>query len=267
MLTIHNLVQPETVQEAFEILNQRKSNTIVGGCAFLRMSSKKINTAIELTKLGLNYISEDIDYIEIGAMATFRDIETNDALKNYFNGLVPKAIGNIIGVQFRNVVTAGATVYSRYGFSDFITALLALETEVELYSMGRISLEEFLRMPYKRDILTKIFIKKDNTKAAYKDFRNSSSDYPVLNTAVSYRESDNQWKIVVGARPRGAAFAKKAALELSKGTLTEAEIEAAADLASKELAFGSNMRATEEYRKALCKVLVKRAVMEVLACK
>lgn len=265
MFTLQNLVQPETIEEAYKILVEKKANTVLGGCCFLRMGAKRIGTAIELSKLKLDYIKEHNDYIEIGAMTTFREIETSSLLNDYFNGLLPKSVGNIIGVQFRNVVTVGATVYSKYGFSDFITALLALDADVELYEAGRMSLESFLSMPYKKDILTKVLIKKNNRKASYKDFRNSISDYPILNVAVS--NMDNQWKVVVGVRPRGAAIAKNASLELSKGNLTETEIEAAANMASEELAFGSNMRAAGEYRKALCKVLVKRAVMEVLKCK
>lgn len=265
MFTLQNLVQPETIEEAYELLMQKKANTVIGGSAFLRMGSKRIGTAVELSKLNLNYIKEYSDYIEIGAMTTFRDIETNAALKEHFNGLLPESLGNIIGVQFRNVVTVGATVYSKYGFSDFITALLALDVDVELYDAGRISLEEFLNMPYKKDILTRIFIKKNSRKASYKDFRNSVSDYPILNVAVS--NMDNQWKIVVGARPSGAEIAQNASLELSKRTLTDAEIEAVANMAAEELVFGTNMRGSAEYRKAMCKVLVKRAIMEVLECK
>lgn len=265
MFTLQNLVQPETVEEAYKILVQKKANSVLGGCAFLRMGSKRIGTAIELSKLNLNYIKENNDDIEIGAMASFRDIETNIALKEYFNGLLPESVGNIIGVQFRNVVTVGASVYSKFGFSDFITALLVLDTEVELYDAGRMPLEVFLKLPYKKDILTRIFIKKNKRKASYKDFRNSVSDYPIINVAVS--ELDNQWRIVVGARPMGAEIAQNASLELSKGTLTDQEIEMAANMASEELVFGSNMRAAGEYRRALCKVLVKRAVKEVLQCK
>jgi CO/xanthine dehydrogenase FAD-binding subunit len=265
LFTLQNLVQPETVEETYKLLIEKKANTVVGGCAFLRMGAKRIGTAIELSKLNLNYINEHSDYIEIGAMTTFRDIETSDALNKYFNGLLPKSVGNIIGVQFRNVVTVGATVFSKYGFSDFITGLLALETDIELYNGGRISLEEFLNMPYTKDILTRIFIKKNSIHASYKDFRNSASDYPILNVSVS--NLDNKWRIVVGARPMGAKIAKNASKALSKERLNYEEIEAAANIAGEELIFGTNMRAASEYRKALCKVLVKRAVMEVLQCK
>jgi CO/xanthine dehydrogenase FAD-binding subunit len=265
LFTLQKLVQPVTIEEAYNTLIEKKANAILGGCCFLRMGAKRIGTAIELSKLNLNYISEDSEYVEIGAMATFRDIETSEILNKYFNELLPKAVSNIIGVQFRNVVTVGATVFSKYGFSDFLTALLVLDTEIELYGAGRISLEEFLNMPYKKDILTRVFIKKNNRKASYKDFRNSASDYPILNVSVSCL--DNQWKIAAGARPMKAMIARNASEQLSTGTLTDAAIETAANMAAEELVFGTNMRATGEYRRTLCKVLVKRAVMEVLQCR
>ena len=265
MFTLQKLLQPETIEEAYKILTEKKANTVLGGCCFLRMGSKRIGTGIELSKLNLDYIKEDSDYIEIGAMTNFRDIETSDILNKYFNGVLSKSVSNIIGVQFRNVVTVGATVFSKYGFSDFITGLLSLDTEVELFGAGRMSLEEFLNMPYKKDLLTRIFIKKDSRKATFKDFRNSVSDYSILNVSVSNKE-DN-WRIVVGARPVMAAIAKNASEELSKGEITTEKIELVANIAAEELGFGTNMRATKEYRKALCKVLVKRAIMEVLECK
>lgn len=265
MFTLLNLIQPETLEEAYSLLMQRKNNTVLGGCAFLRMGSKRIGTAVELSKINLNYIKEEGEYIEIGAMTTFRDIELNLVLNEYFNGLLPKSISNIIGVQFRNIVTVGATVYSKYGFSDFITALLALETEVELYKAGRMSLEEFLDKPYEKDILTRIFIKKNGRKASYGNLRNAVSDYPILNVAVS--TIDNQWKIIVGARPARAKIAKNASEELSKGSYSDQDIEAVANMAAEEMSFGTNMRGSAEYRKAICKVLVKRAVMEVLECR
>ena len=69
-------------------------------------------------------------------MTTLRDLEVNPILNKYFDGVLPKSVRDIIGIQFRNVVTVGGSVFSRYGFSDLIVGLLALETEVELYNGG-----------------------------------------------------------------------------------------------------------------------------------
>ncbi|MDR3540364.1 MAG: FAD binding domain-containing protein [Desulfosporosinus sp.] len=262
MFTLYDLVQPDNLAEAYQILSDKRNNTILGGCAFLKMGSKRIGTAIDLTNLELDYIKEQDGFFEIGAMTSLRELETHKLVRECFNGVLPKSVHNIIGVQFRNCVTVGASVYAKYGFSDLIPALLALDTEVELYKNGRISLVDFLNQPKKKDILVKLWIKKNNRQAAYWSLRKSASDYAVLNVAVS--KLDAQWKIVVGARPGKAAIALGASAALAQGNLSIAEIEDAAQRASDELSFGTNMRGTADYRKALCQVLVKRGIMEVV---
>ena len=262
MFTLIELVQPETIDEAYEILMEKRNNTILGGCAFLRLGSSRIGAGVELSKLNLDYITEHDHEIEIGAMTTFRDLETSKLLQEYFNGVIPKAVSHIIGVQFRNVVTVGASVFSKYGFSDLLTALLALDTEVELYKGGRISLLQFLEKPYEKDLLTKIWIKKSQGHAAYQNMRNSASDFPIVNVAVS--KLNDQWKIVAGARPGRAKIANQASAALTSGNHNVTEIAA---IAANELAFGTNARGTAEYRKAVCQVLITRALQEVIACK
>jgi len=262
LFTLLDLVQPETIDDAYKILMARRNNAVLGGCAFLRLGSSRIGTGIELSKLDLNYIIEQQEHIEIGAMTTFRDIETSVVLQEYFNGILPTAVSNIIGVQFRNVVTVGASVYAKYGFSDLITALLALDTEVQLYKAGRMPLAEFLARPYKKDLLTKIFIKKNNRGASYQHLRSSASDFPIVNVAVSKLEND--WLIVAGAMPSRAKIALHASTQLAKGNINIDEI---ATMAVEEFMFGTNARGTAQYRKAMCKVLITRGIKEVLRCK
>ena len=160
MFTLMELVQPASIDEAYEILMKRKNNQIIGGSAFLRMGKKRIGTGIDLSNLNLNTIEENEDYIEIGAMTTLRDMEVSPILNKYFNNIIPNSVSDIIGVQFRNVATVGASVFSKYGFSDVIVGLLALDSEVELYKGGRMSLETFLNREFEKDILVKLYIKK-----------------------------------------------------------------------------------------------------------
>lgn len=264
MFTLANIVMPETIEEAYRILMESRQNTVLGGCAFLRLGSRRFGTGVDLSQLNLSYITETDEFIEIGAATTFRMLETSQLLKKYFNGIIPKAVSNIIGVQFRNIVMVGASVYARYGFSDLLTALLALNAEVELFHGGRMTLREFMDKPYEKDILTRVFLPKQMRRASYHDLRNSASDFPILNVAVSC--FDNQWKIVVGARPLKAAIADKASEMLAKFKLDDNVIETAAKTAVSELSFGTNMRGTKEYRQLMCEVLVKRAIREVLQC-
>ncbi len=261
MFTARELVQPPTIGEAYRILTERPDNALLGGCAFLRMGARKIATAVDLSRLGLDYIKETDDFIELGAMATFRAVETHPACRANFRGLLSRAAGNVIGVQFRNIVTVGATVFSKYGFSDLITALLALDTKVALHSGGRMPLAVFLDKPFARDILTHVYIRKDGRVAAYQSLRNSAGDFPLVNTAVVRRGDD--WTVVVGARPARAQIARAASQALS-GPRPDAA--AAGALAAGELAFSGNVKASGEYRRAMAAVLVKRAAEEVLTC-
>lgn len=264
MFTIASIVQPDTIEDAYKTLMLRKTNVVLGGCAFLKMGSQQIGTGIDLSNLGLSYIAESSGFVEIGAATTFRQIETHPVLAKTFSGLLPSAVRAIIGIQFRNVVMLGGSVFSKYGFSDLLTALLALETEVELYGKGRIPLPVFLSQPVEKDLLTRIFIKNPSCLASFQSLRNSASDYSVLNVAVSCWQ--DQWRIAVGARPGRAVRAVKAAAFLSGGVLSSARIEDAVRIATEELSFGSNLRGNAEYRRALCRVLVKRAISEVSQC-
>lgn len=269
MFTIREYAMPENLEEAYKILKSKKGNQILGGCAWLRLGKKRINTAVDLSKCGLDYIREDEDKIEIGAMTSYRSVETSDILKKYFNGVIADCVSSIIGTQFRSTVTVGGSVYGRFGFSDFLTPLLTLNTSVVLYKKGSIPLEEFMMMPYEKEIIEKIVIEKDDRKASYQMFRNSRADFPVLNLAVS-KDVKDVYTVTVGARgPKAMKAVQTAAFlteKLSEGYDKESVIEQAGEILTEEVQFTSNMRASAEYRKLLSKVLLKKAVMEVEAC-
>ncbi len=261
-MRINEYFKPSSLEQAYNVLKD-KNATIIGGGAFLRISSKRIKSALDLSNLELDFIEDKKDRIEIGSMTTLREIEQNEALKNNFNGVISKATAVIMGVQFRNVATIGGSVAGRYGFSDIITPLLSLNTFVDLYKGGKVTLEEFLKTKGKvNDILVKIIIMKDNRKASFQYVKNTSTDFSMLNASASNK--DNDFKISVGARP-GSAKVPKKALEFLKGCKVDknSAIKAAL-IASEELNFGSDIRGSKEYRKELCKALVKRAILEVM---
>jgi len=265
MFTIDELLQPETVSEATEMLIASPDIVVLGGCGFLKLGSRRIGKAMDLSRCGLDIITEDNDEIRIGAMVTLNDIETNQSLNQLFDGIVPRAVGNILGTQFRRCATIGASVYSKYGFSDIIPSLLVLNTEVELIKNGRMPLQDFLDKPIARDILTWVHIKKDDRHASYQNLRNAGADFPILNAAVS--KKGEQWIIAVGARPGKAQVATKACEQLLQGTIEHMNVEKIAGSVAEELTFGGNNKASAQYRQAMCTVLVKRAIGEVLSCK
>lgn len=260
MFTIKNYVVAETIEQAYE-LNQKRTNVILGGIGWLKMGSRNIQTAIDLSKLGLDKIEEDEESFKIGCMCTLRDMETNKDLNSYFNGAIAKALAHIVGVQFRNCATIGGSIYSRFGFSDILTCLLALDTYVELHNGGIISLAAYKDMCYDRDVLVRIIIKKDSRKTAYLTHRMSATDIPVLAVAVS--KIEDKWQVVIGARPQRATIVEEAGTILSEAP-TKEEIEALTDYIIREVKFGTNMRGSKDYRQILAKALINRGIEEII---
>jgi len=262
MFTFSKYHLATSVNEAYEILTKNRNNGILGGTAYLRMGNRNLATAIDLSALDLDYIREEDGTIELGAMTTFRSVETSEILKENFGGVVARSVMDIVGVQLRNVVTVGATVFSKYGFSDFIPALLALDTDVVLAGGGVMSLEKFLESDTTRDILVAIRIKKNGRTGNYQTVRKTKSDYALLNIVTS--NVDGDVKIAAGARPGRATLAVKAMEYIRENGLTAETIEQAGKIASEELVFSDNMRASAKYREAICKVMVKRSLREVM---
>ena len=126
MFTAERYVRPATLQEALE-LNRKRSSTILGGGCWLRLGRKRIGTLIDLSGLGLDQIEERDGWVRIGAMVSLRQLETSALLKERFGSLFADMTGHIVGVQFRECATFGGSVWGRFGFSDILTGLLALE--------------------------------------------------------------------------------------------------------------------------------------------
>lgn len=254
-MRIQKLVSPESLDEACELIKGK--NKILGGGTFLAMTDVLIPTAIDLSKLGLDYIKEEPDGIRIGAYTSLHTLETSEVIEKYYGSAIKEAVKNIVGVQFRNSVTAGAAIYKRFGFSDLLTAFLAAGAELVLHRAGHISIDEFVTDPIKNDILTEIILPLNIVSAASYSMRNSYADYAILN--LTYIRTESAHRIAVGARPMRATLARDTMAYLDGGGCNLKE---AAEMCSEELVFGSNMRASGEYRRQICKVLTERALVK-----
>ena len=261
MLQIDNYLYASDLAEAYTTLQTVQGSVVLGGCGYLRLGARKIATAIDLSKLNLDFIRESDGAIEIGAMTSLRSIETSPLASTLWSGVLERALRNIVGVQLRSCVTIGGSVAGRYPFSDPITALMALDARLVFHNRGEVALEEFLAGKGYKDILTRIIIPTDGRSAAFASIRKLQGDYAVLNVAVS-RKVDG-FRVIVGSRPGKAMNVPIVADYLSKHGLDPKTAIEAGKLAAENLQFGDNPRGSAEYRKAICPVLIQRALTEV----
>ena len=262
MMTIKEYVRVKSLEEAWQ-LNQNKKNRILGGMLWMRLSNTMINTAIDLSEIGLDTIEENEEEFSIGAMVSLRDLEVHEGLNGYTNNAVKNAVKDIVGVQFRNMATVGGSIWGRFGFSDVLTVFLALDTYVELYKGGIVSLEEFTSMKADNDILVRLIVKKVSGKVVYTAMRNQSTDFPILTCAVS--NMNGVYKAAIGARPSKAAVYYDTEKRLASGVTVDA-VKLFAEDVSKSADTKSNVRGSKEYRTHLIKVLIERGLVELGGC-
>lgn len=259
-MRIKEFHEAESLDGAYAYVKEHDAK-VLGGGAFLNFGKGEIDYAVDISNLGLDYIRETDSDIEIGAMTKIREMERNKILSGFYDGILPETAKCIMGVQIRNTATIGGTVWGRFGFSDMLSSLLVLDSYAELYKAGRMPIEEFIESGINKDILVKIIIKKTDMKARHMNFKNTGTSFSTLNTAVS--NTGGSFKIAVGARPNAAKLAHKAMEFISGITVNEQNAAKAAEIASEELSFGSDVKGSSSYRKQLCSVFVKRCIMEV----
>ena len=85
MIKIKDYVRVGSLEEAYE-LNQKRSACILGGMLWTKMGQRQVQTAIDLSGLGLDQIEESEEEFSIGCMVTLRQLEEHEGLNAYTDG-------------------------------------------------------------------------------------------------------------------------------------------------------------------------------------
>ena len=258
-MKVNEYYRASSLEDAYQKLQASPKNVIVAGGLWMKKMGQSYDSLIDLSKLGLDKISETKDEVIVGSMVSQRDFEDSKIVSFLFAGAPAFAVREVMGVNFRNLATIGGSIMGRYPFSDVITGLLPYDVELEFYPAQKMSLEEYLNYKGKLNaILVAVHIKKVEGKGFFKKVKTTALDFPIVNIAVA--KVNKEYRVVVGARPMVAARSYKAMEYLNNGGKDFAK---AAELAVEELSFMDNKDASKEYRVDLAKVYVRRGLEEV----
>ena len=256
MLRFDQYVRTKPAQEAYDLLQENRLATVIGGMMWLRLSDRTIPVGIDLSACGLDGIEETDDAFVIGAMVTLGELENHEAFRRMTRGVFTDGVHDIVGTQFRNLATVGGSAYARMGFSDIVTALLPLDTWVEFTGAGLMRFSDFVNGGAARDVLERVIVRKHDYRASFQCLRNSATDFSTLNACAALWEG--QWHLAVGARPKKAKFLEGDDLGLP-AEFTAGQLEAACQRA-RDLNYGTDRRASAAYRAELAQVLSRRAI-------
>jgi carbon-monoxide dehydrogenase medium subunit len=277
---------PKTLQEALALLSEYRDDckVIAGGQSLLILMRQGLVSPEYL--IDIKGISE-LDYIKsdgkkglrIGALTTHRTIEKSPAMKNGF-GVLAEMEHRVASIQTRNWGTIGGNICHGEPAGDPAPVLIALNATLSTASLeGKrdMALQDFCLDYFETalqpgELLTEIQVPPvpPHTGTAYTKFNLIESDIATVGVAVSVtlESGDGLCKdvrIVLAACAPIPMRAKQTEEVLIGKKITDKLLRKAGQVASEEAEPISDMVASEEYRRALVKVLVARMGKEALA--
>jgi aerobic carbon-monoxide dehydrogenase medium subunit len=243
---------------------------LAGGHSLLPQMKLRFVMPTKLVDIGrlrdVSYIREDGDGVAIGALTRYHDLETSDALRELCP-IVATVAGQVGDPQVRHMGTIGGSVAHADPAGDMPSVLLALgATFVATGSGGTREIAASDMFPglfqsalANDEVLTEIRVPKTSGRWSYKKFTRRAMDWAVVGVAaVRMNGGANVSLTNMGLTPMRASGVEEA---LAGG----ADPATAAERADEGSAPPSDSFGSEEYRRALSKVLVRRALEEALA--
>lgn len=274
--------KPTSVEETVKLLNKygEKGRLIAGGTDLLVDKDPKIETLIDITGLGLDYIKSGSQGLRIGATTTFADILTSPVLdKSPYNILVQSA--RRMGTpQIRNMATIGGNICYAMPSANGAISLIVLSAGAKIVGYGGervVSVESFptglgTTVLKKGEMVVEFQVPAPSpeTKGVYLKCTRTGVDMALVGVAVVITlESGGVCKDIKIALASVASTPIRAcsAEEVIRGKkIDEAIIEKCAQAASDEAHPRSgSIRASQEYKKLIVKVYTARAIQRLTA--
>jgi len=277
--------RPTTVAQAlraFDAEHRRggRGRFVAGGTDLVVQRDRTLHWLVDLTCLPLSYVRRVRGGWSIGATTRMGELERSKALLGFANGIVPEAASTCGSQQIRNMGTIGGNLANASPACDLAPPLLALDGSVVIAARGgrrTVRLDRFFRGVNRTvlggGLLVEVVVpappKAAKAAWSWQKLGRLQSDIAVVSAAagigVDARGAVTWARIALGAVAPTPIRAKRAETLLVGRILDRAAVDAAAEQATADARPVSDVRATAEYRRAMCRVLVARALGECAA--
>lgn len=270
---------PSTLEEAIGLLQQygEDAKILSGGHSLIPMMKFRFASPERLIDINgipdLSYIKEEGGVLKIGAMTREAGIEHSDLLKQKFP-IFADVTKLIADPQVRNRGTIGGNLAHGDAANDHPAVMLALRaTIIATGPTGQrsIPVDEFFTGIFTTalehsEILTEIQIPvpPKGTGSAYHKLERKVGDYATAGVAVQLTITDKGICTAIGIGLTNVSptpmRAERSEQALLNKPLTDENIVAAAQMAAEDCSPSEDLRGTEEYKRAMVAVLMKRMI-------
>ncbi len=264
----------KTIDEAIAALSG-DVKILAGGHSLIpaiKLHLSQPSKLVDITGLAeLKGIIEEDGEIVIGAAVTYADIANDELIKNKLP-FIAESVPEIGDLQVRNHGTIGGSLAHADPAADWPALVLATDAAIEVQASNgkrRIKATDFFTGLFstalqEREIITaiRIPIPEEGTKASYQKFEQPASRFAIVGCAVM-RFPDGKTNIAFTGVSDNAFRDNNAENALSGKAINDASISDALNAALHNVNIVGDHYASEEYRRHLAKVYLKKALQAV----
>jgi carbon-monoxide dehydrogenase medium subunit len=267
------LAEPQSLSEAFPLLQDEGARPMSGGIALMLMMKAGVlrpTRLVSLRRLGFSRVDISEKGLRIGAMASLRQLEKSPQVRNGWPVLT-RTLRTLANVRVRNVATVGGALAHGDPHMDLPPLLAALGATVTIagpQGERTASVESlyagYLETTLKRgELITQVQVPAlGGRRAAYlKCTTRSADDWPALGMAVVLDPQKREASIVVSAttdRPTRLIRVEK----IFRGREIDEKLIGEAAEAARQIDIEGDLHGSAAYKKHLIGVYLKRAVHE-----
>jgi len=272
----YDYYQPQSLEQAFQLKNSIPESLYVAGGTDLmvRIKRRELHPPVLISLRSIQNLSgvKNGNLIRVGAMTILNDLINDPILNQNFPILIEsaKSLGN---VQIRNVATIGGNLCNGSPAADMAPSLLVLEARIRLQKGKKsrdVLIDEFFKGPGETsldcdEIVTDILLPspEKDTKTIFLKKGRVKMDLAIASVAASLKFEGNTCcaaRIAAGSvAPVPMRLSQLESL-LTGETISPELLSEAQQLASKSVSPITDVRATEEHRRHIVGILVKRAL-------
>jgi len=280
---VFNYERAESIDEAPQLLEGSggMASVLAGGHSILPLMKIRLTSFEKLIDIGriseLKGIKQTEERLEVGALTTHREIANDPFVKETLPALA-EATASIGDIQVQNRGTIGGNIAHADPASDLPALALAFDAEMnfvskkgeETYAADEFFLGPLITATPENSILKSVSFAMPpmDANSTYVKYAHPATGYAVVGVAASMGQTDDGIITYARVGVTGVGDVPFRATEVERTLLgsqpSEELIEEAARQTTEGQEMGSDLFASEEYRRHLAEVFTKRALKQLL---